>query len=147
MPNRKQVTRGEVIQHVRKFLGTPWRHQTHDCLFPVIEVNRYFGLTPFTGSGPYALWPPPGRLRAMLERYLTPVPRPHWPPENLNVADVAIFQLGRHPIHVGVIANGAAPFSMIHSYANLGRMVEHVIDDKWGRRIAFVYRFEGLLDG
>lgn len=56
--------------------------------------------------------------------------------------DVGVFFI-RHrnlPQHAGIFT----PRGMVHTYADLGKVVEQGIEDFWGKRLHTVFRFKGV---
>lgn len=63
--------------------------------------------------------------------------------EELREADVVSMQYAGPVRHVGMIGNYQpvpGQLSLLHTSASIGRVVEHILDAKWRRRIVGVWR-------
>lgn len=57
--------------------------------------------------------------------------------------DVALMKFVREPHHLGIFGDYShGGLSLIHSYAEVGRVVEHRLDDVWAGRVLEVYRYK-----
>lgn len=148
MPNRP-----EVVACARAFLGTPWVHQGRtrlgvDCAGLPIGVAKALGLTGYHGLATYSRTPTGQTIREVCDNHLVFVANAlpgdsSWL-ARADLGDVLILALRRYPIHMGILADGARPFSLIHAYSPLGAVVEHRLDEDWRRRARAVYRYPGV---
>ena len=133
------MTADEIIAAARSALGVPFKHQGRslsgmDCAGLVVHVARSLNLDYIDGDG-YSRRPYGGLLETALdgqpclERVTTRQP-----------GDVLLMRFTGEPQHLGIFTGDA----LIHSYANVGKVCEHWIDEAWARRIARVYRFVGV---
>jgi hypothetical protein len=117
------MTRAEIIERARTFVGLPWRHQGRtaaglDCVGLVIAVGSSFGL-PYedkTGYGRHAL---SHEFMHHLRRYLVPLP-----PSAARLATIGVFREARFPCHVGIFSERDGVETLINSRANRRRVVE-----------------------
>jgi cell wall-associated NlpC family hydrolase len=66
------------------------------------------------------------------------------PLESANIGDVLLFGFGMGPAaHAGIIASAD---TIIHAYAEIGKVAETRLSDKWLSRRRFAFRFPGLED-
>lgn len=136
----------------RAWIGTPFAHQGRqkgqrvDCLGLVIETCREAGVLPALGLAPtwdyggYARVPEQYGLVRHLDTYLLAVPV-----GQMRVGDVAVFHTASGlPAHLGFVADGAQPYSLIHAYGartdRLARVLEHRLGPGWLRHLHSVYR-------
>ena len=59
--------------------------------------------------------------------------------------DILVFWINernRRPQHIALKSD----YGMIHTYQDIGRVVEHVMDFRWIERFICAYRFPGLED-
>ena len=131
-------------QAARQFIGVPFAHQGRNpavaldciglacCSFAVAGMTRYLAFDRVD----YARTPHGGLLEAQLAAALGA------PVDGLQPGDLAAFRMGGAVRHVGIIAEGNNGLNVIHTWSDIGRVVEHRLDDKWRRRIAYVYRPE-----
>lgn len=62
---------------------------------------------------------------------------------DLRETDVVSMQYAGPVRHVGMIGNyepAPGELSLLHTSASIGRVVEHILDEKWRRRIVGVWR-------
>lgn len=146
--------REELVQAARSYVGVPFRHrgrdrQGIDCGGLIIAALRDLGYTPpdFTV---YGREPDKDGLKQYLDHAIGngaranarfPIP-----------GDVLLmsFNAGHTPQHVALVArhptSKSGALSIIHSYGEIGKVVEHGYDSAWRSRTRFVYRFDLLTD-
>lgn len=141
-----------LLTIARSWIGTPFAHQGRtrglrvDCLGFILETCREAGVMPAVGLPPTWDYTGYGRLAdqyhlvAQVERYLQAVPVP-----TMRVGDLAVFATSSGlPAHLGFVADGAQPFSLLHAYgartARLARVQEHRLGPGWLRHLHSVYR-------
>lgn len=129
-----------ILLAARACLNTPFRHQGRipgvalDCAGLVVAVAKAIGADYIDQTG-YGRLPIDQRLSAALDAQpcLVRVAERH-------PGDVLLLRFGGAPQHLA-IADGQ---TMIHCWETVGRVVEHAVDAAWERRIAAVYRFQGV---
>lgn len=129
--------RDQIIDYARECLGTPFVHQGRvngiglDCAGVVIHVMRRLGLAvedlpayprhPYQGMMQQIMDAQPGMTKiAIADR---------------SAGDVLLMRIKREPQHLGIDAGE----TIIHSYSNVGRVVEQTTG-AWARHITAVYR-------
>jgi cell wall-associated NlpC family hydrolase len=65
------------------------------------------------------------------------------PPEATHFGDVALIRIGRHPLHVGVVAE-VAPVSVLHVEWRIDTVLERISSPSLARRLCGFYRYGGL---
>lgn len=133
------MTADEIIAAARAELDTPFVHQGRlpgkalDCagLAVVVASHWHAVLEPAA----YSRGPSGGQLESWLDKqdFLARVAMP-------QPGDILLMRFASEPQHLAVYAGP----NIIHSYEAVGRVVEHILDDKWRRRIVCVYRFKDL---
>ena len=143
-----QLTRAAIVAEARAWIGTPYRHQASlrgigcDCLGLVRGVWRHC-----IGEEPEA--PPPyapdwaeakaeETLAAAALRHLVPVPL-----SDLGAGDVLLFRW-RDGFVAKHVAIAASERTMIHAHDGAA-VCEIAIAPWWRRRLAYVFRFPGVL--
>ncbi len=134
------MTPAAIIAAARECIDTPFMHQGRilnralDCAGVAVHAARSMGMEvqepAADGSLPNA---------AMLECWLDRQPfieRAAVP----QAGDLLLMRFTGEPQHLAVFTGE----NIIHAYQAVGRVVEHVLDAKWRRRIVRVYRFKGL---
>jgi uncharacterized protein YijF (DUF1287 family) len=76
-------------------------------------------------------------LREAVQRNLGAPLAGEWQP-----GDIALMRFVREPHHVGIIGDYAhGGLSLIHCYGEVGKVVEHRLNETWRGRILEVYRW------
>lgn len=81
----------------------------------------------------YGRQPRPDLLRDACDQYLEPAP--------IKEGGVLLIRFARDPQHVAIVSQVDPP-QIIHALVSPGRVVEHILDEKWRRRIVRSYRFK-----
>jgi len=138
------VTRQEVIAEARTWIGTRWHHQGRmrgvgvDCAGLVIGVARSLGLSEFDVAN-YSRIPSGGLLRELCAANMRLIAR-----ELAADGDVYLMRFEREPQHLAIRSTWQDMPSIIHAYADVRRVVEHVIDDEWLARIVGAFHIPGV---
>lgn len=142
------MTRAEIIAEAALWVGTPWRHQASvrgvgaDCIGFVAgvakacgspEAKRFLGTPEWRRYGRH---PQPSFLFAVCDELMDRITV-----SEATVADVLIFNCGKHPMHFGFLAGGDR---MMHAYLTARRVCEHQLDAGWRARIERAYRIRGV---
>ena len=128
------MTPADFIAAARSYVGVPFRHQGRtrhgvDCIGLVVCAARDIGIT-LADRTDYAR-DPNGLLPLEMARQFAPVESP-------QAGDILLMRFRGEPQHVAILAGE----TLIHSYASIGRVVEHGLDAKWRRRIVAAYRLK-----
>ncbi len=126
------MTPADFVAAARSYVGVPFRHQGRtrhgvDCIGLVVCAARDIGLT-LADRTDYPR-DPNGLLPLEMARQFAPVESP-------QAGDILLMRFRGEPQHVAILGGAA----LIHSYASIGRVVEHGLDAKWRRRIVAAYR-------
>lgn len=141
-----------LLTIARSWIGTPFVHQGRtkgvrvDCFGLIIETCREAGLLAVAGlpstwdQQGYSRFPDHYRLVERLLDYCPTVPV-----SQMQVGNLAVFATaGGLPAHMGFVADGAQPFSLIHAYGarttRQARVLEHRLGPGWLRHLHSVYR-------
>lgn len=140
------VTPAAVVAEVRRWIGTPYRHQAStrgagtDCLGLVRGVWRaLFGDEP-ERPPPYSPdWDEVARREILLAAARRHLRERGGPP---RPGEVILFRMRRDAVvkHMGIVSG---PAHFIHAYTGHG-VVESALSEPWRRRIAGVFGFPGL---
>jgi NlpC/P60 family putative phage cell wall peptidase len=143
------ITRALLVEHARAFIGTPYRHQASlkgvgcDCLGLVRGVWRSLigpepeALTPYSPD-----WAEAGGAESLAEaarRHLIEID-----PAEFSAGDVLLFRW-RADLPAKHAAIAASQASMIHAHDGAA-VAEVALTQFWRRRLAFAFRFPGLID-
>lgn len=118
------------------WIGTPFHHQASlkgigcDCAGLIRGVGIEYGMTPRGIPDDYGEDPNPKIMIGTLKKNLIPC-------SDIELADVILFKMLVHPQHLA-ITNGT---HIIHAYRPSGKVVHHMLDGIWKRRVHSFYRF------
>ena len=146
------------IETARSWLGTRYAHQGRrkktrenrggvDCLGLLIGIARERNIMArdglplaFHDTLSYSRQPEGAQLKATLETLLDPMS----PEENFSEGEILLFHFENNPQHLGLLASqsfgGLFYPSVIHAYAPARKVVEHLLNPEWQRRIVGRYR-------
>lgn len=134
-------------EQARRYLGVPFKHRGRtrrglDCaglpwrcyadLGQILPDLKRYGREPYRN----------GLMRACVEALGEPV----WQGTSctfdfLQLDDVLLMRFNREPHHMGIVGSDRhRKFSLIHSYGDVGQVVEHGIDELWLSRVCAVFR-------
>lgn len=130
----------------RQFLGTPFLHQGRDpavgidCIGLIVCCFRVLGWPHERHDNPtYGKQP----CRGMLQQHLQAAFGDPLPAHQAQPGDILAMRWHREPNHVAIVGlHEQGGLSIIHTSANLGRVVEHGLRGPWVRRVVHVYRPE-----
>lgn len=157
----KDSVRDQIVDEARKWVNTPYKHQTRgprgpeggcDCVGLLIGVAAALGVVPADYDSNGYAWETDGQqLRvelakfadeitevenyADLENYIVP----------LREGDVLVFEIVGLPQHVGILTkirytDEVTEFGIIHASNQIGKVTEHILDNRWRSRIVSVWR-------
>lgn len=144
------ITREAVVAEARSWVGTPWRHQSSlkgvasDCIGLVRGVARQFCIpeAELFANDPrfrgYGRTPQRALLLEAVGLYLVPVDVP-------QIADILLMQHepDPDPRHFAIIT-ALDPMYIVHAYAQMRKVVENRVDEKWRARVVGAFAFKGL---
>lgn len=132
-----------ILATARACIGTPFGHQGRipglllDCAGLVIHVAHQIGADYFDVPG-YGRQPYRGLMVGTLDGQpcldRVPVIADRLP------GDVLLMRFQREPQHVAICAGA----TVVHSYADAGKVCEHDLTAEWVVRITAVYRFKAV---
>lgn len=146
------MTPEEIVHEARKWVGTPYHHQAAllgvgvDCVGLLRGV--YNGLSgsdiqnPENYSGAWHIHRSEEKLYKTLRDVFNLKEKPA---HTFLPGDILIFGMGSGPgAHAAIVSE---PNKIIHSYREIGRVVENHLDARWNRRIRFCFEFPGVVRG
>lgn len=151
------LSRDEIVQEARTWLGVRWRHQGRDrhgvdCAGLVACVAHGLGV-PYPDITQYARQTDGELLLQVLQEYLVEKPVATAAP-----GDVFLMKHlnTRWAIHVGFVTNLYAgtpneTLGILHAYvpggSHMGRVVEQIWDEQWRARVTRVFEIPGITKG
>jgi NlpC/P60 family putative phage cell wall peptidase len=137
-------TRAQVVECARTWIGTKWKHQQRlkghacDCAGLVIGVGaEVFGIR--AEVPPYSHTPHNGMLERIVGQYMRPKDL-----ASIELGDVLLLTWAEDPHHMAIVSELDGEPALIHSYAQIKRVVEHRLDDRWRARIRACFEFPGI---
>jgi len=129
------ITAEQLIHATRSFLGVPFRHQGRsveglDCAGLLVLAHRVCGLVAPDLAG-YARIPDGRSLKALIETSDVIAKSTLYTP-----GAIVLFRFRNEPQHVG-LSTGE---TLIHSYSQVGKVVEHNWDKLWLTRVVGSYK-------
>lgn len=143
------LTRSAIVAEARGWIGTPYRHQGSlkgvgcDCLGLVRGVWRVLIGSEPEPVPPYAAdWAEATQREALADaglRHLTPVD-----PAAFAPGDVVLFRwrAGFPAKHAAIVST---PARMVHAHSSAA-VAEVALAPWWRRRVAYAFRFPGVID-
>lgn len=135
------------VASCRKYVGVPFKHRGRtpggiDCAGLIALGLKDLGHKVFD-IRVYGREPNKDGLRqAVIANFGEPLPAG----TPLQVGDICLMCFVREPHHLAVISDrSAGGLNLLHSFAEVGRVVEHGIDAKWRARILEVYRLREVV--
>jgi len=134
--------REKIIEEARTYLGTPFVHQGRlkgigiDCIGLIVNVGKSLDLL-HNDNTTYGRYPDGVTLMAELRKYFIEKSI-----EKVQSGDVAVYWLKNPdiPTHVGIVTD----YGLIHTYADIGKVVEHKLTKAWSKRLYAAFTYPGL---
>jgi cell wall-associated NlpC family hydrolase len=133
--------RDAFIAAARTYLGVRFKHQGRsrngvDCVGLCVLAMQAIGRTCFDAKI-YSRHAQKQGLRAALVRNLgEPVPK-----DQMRDGDIALMAFASEPSHVGIVTNySLGGFALLHTFAQMKKVVEHRMDEQWMGYISEVFR-------
>ena len=155
------ATREQIVGKAREYLRTPFQHQGRlkgfacDCVGLPLMVGDELGLVDRLGvplkaldNVNYSSQPLDGFVHEECKRRLV-----EKPVDLMEDGDVITLRVPFRdenikltvPCHAAIVTTVQGRPGMIHAYSGSGKVVEHLIDEKWRRRIEGCFSFPGVL--
>lgn len=130
----------------RSLIGVPWVHQGRhaalgvDCIGVGVIYLQSKGYV-ISDRSDYTR-DPNGNMRKELVRTMgEPIAEGAGAGNYAQPGDVVWMEFSKHkPRHIGVISSHPHGLTVIHADNSAGKVVEHLIDNRWNRRIVGVWR-------
>lgn len=137
------ITRTQIVTTARGYLNTPFHHQGRvkgvgiDCAGLLICVARDLEVRdPSWDVSNYGPLPNGDELQQHLARNLQPIAI-----EAADAGDVLLMRFSKEPQHIAILTSADY---VIHSYAQVKKVVEHRLDSVWRARVLAAFRFNEL---
>lgn len=143
------ITRQAIINEARTWIGTKWQHQASlkgvacDCVGLLrgtlgnLTGEKYIENVDYSAT--WHLFKKEEQLYNNMAMYTKEIPK-----EEMLPGDLILFGFGKGPAHhCGILAT---PTTFIHSWADIGKVVETRLDDFWTKHIRKVMRHPEVID-
>jgi len=138
--------KGRIIGWAREWLGVPYLHQGRsrlgvDCVGVIVDIAKRLNMSVQDWQR-YPRVPHAGRLLKSFRAHLIEIPS-----KDLSPADVVLMSWRQEPHHAGIISRignegwDNTRLGLIHCNMTVGRVVEHTLDEKWRKRIKYVFQY------
>jgi cell wall-associated NlpC family hydrolase len=141
------VTRTDIVETARKYLGVRWRHQGRnelgiDCVGLIVRTAHDLGLSDYdstnykrrsTGLEFINHFRNNMREKSFAER---------------KPGDVILFRDDVYPCHCGIVGQQGSELTVIHAYAVSRKVIEEPIrQGSWIEKAVACFEFIGVTDG
>jgi len=144
------ITSEAIVLEAREWVGVRWRHQASskqfgaDCIGLIAGVGLALGLEEAkrwltdARRTSYRARPDSKMLLAAANDYLLPIQT-----SQIAAGDILLMRFDIDPQHFAIVSS-LVPYRIIHSYAQMRKVVEHGVDRVWRSRIVGAYRYRGV---
>lgn len=143
--------RDRIVAEARRWLDTPYHHQASligvgcDCVGLIRGVGFACEVLPPREAewklfNAYGRLPSPRRMADGMRTFLVPIETGQQQP-----GDIAWLAWRTDlPMHLAILASNQRGLTIIHSYSDVGRVVEHGLSQQWADRIVSWWRYPGV---
>ncbi len=137
------TTRSDIVNKAREFIGTPFHHQARlkgvgiDCVGLLVCVAKELEI-PVQDHKIYTSNPDGVTLKKELDAALDQIDI-----VDAVSGDMLVFWYTKRgfPQHVCIKTD----IGIIHTHQTVGRVVEHLLDSTWQRRVLHAYKYRGIV--
>lgn len=143
--------RDAIVAEARRWIDTPYHHQAAligvgcDCVGLIRGVGFACEVLPprheeWKLFNAYGRRPNPRRMAEGMRTFLEPVET-----GRQQIGDIAwLAWRADLPMHLAILASKHNRPTLIHSYSDIGRVVEHGLSQQWMDRIVSWWRYPGV---
>jgi NlpC/P60 family putative phage cell wall peptidase len=145
------ATREQIQETAREYLGTPFQHQGRikghacDCVGLPLMVGDELHLVDKNGK-PFKAMDNANYSSQPLDRFVHEEAQRRLiekPIDQMQPGDMITLRVPSVPCHVAIVTSLQGGLGMIHAYVVSDKVVEHVLDRKWLKRIEGCFEFPG----
>jgi NlpC/P60 family putative phage cell wall peptidase len=140
------VSRAQIVQQARNWLGTPYQHQARcrgagvDCIGLISSVAKELELSSFD-SYCYGRIPNGKELITALQQHAIELPaNAPWLP-----GQILALRFDIEPQHAAILGTAEGGLTMIHAYSHAKCVTEHRLADVWRARVVARFDFPGVV--
>ena len=137
------MNRTTFVSTARSYLGTPFHHQGRvpgaglDCAGVVVCALQEVGYS-VQDRANYGRIPAGGEFTAAVLQHCDQITI-----DDVTVGDLMMFAFRTEPQHIAIVSS-TEPLRLIHSWNEVGKVVENDMDKTWQLRLRGCYRLRGL---
>lgn len=139
-----------IVTEARRWIGTPYQHQAAvrgvgaDCVGLIRGVGFACDVLPprpeeWAAFNAYGRLPNPRRMREGMKTFLVELPAGAQRPGDIAWLAWRVDL----PMHLAILAEGLRGPTIIHSFSDVGRVVEHGMTREWRDRVDSWWRYPG----
>lgn len=143
-----KITRKDIVEEARTWLGTPFRSQFRekgvgcDCVGLILGVAWAFNFTEFDCNNYLANAVNSDQMVFTANSMCKSVSK-----DQMDIADIVLISFGPQPTHMGIITDYRDNlFGIIHAMSMMKEVKEHRLSSDWRNKIVRVYQFPGIID-
>lgn len=142
-----RITRVQVVAKAREYVGTPYHHQGRvkghgvDCIGLIFCIFGELGIDGFDKQEYRNCRRSPPRGEGMLRDFDVVCGTRLC---DVEPGDLAVFWINttsRRPQHVALVTD----YGLLHTYSDVGRVVEHLFAPEWRERFICGYHVPGVM--
>ena len=145
-----------IVNQARTWIGTKFHHQGRlkkskiqsggvDCIGLLVGIidelkieNKHRLILSKYDETNYSALPDGKKLQNAMDKHFDIIST-----ESLQPSDILLIRFHDNPQHIAIVSDHpSGELGMIHCYSASGKVVEHILTDKWQRMIVKAYRFK-----
>lgn len=136
--------RSQIVEIARKYEGVPWLHQGRniyglDCVGFIVKVGLDLGCRVIDIKAYSEFYNPKVLIKAFEDNGCRKIHK-----SKLLSGDIVLINIGKVPMHVGILTMKNGVKHIIHSFGSSGKVREEEVYDLFEKRFRFGFAFPGL---
>jgi len=136
--------RQQIVEAAREYLDVPWQHQGRgffgiDCVGLLVQTGIKIGYEPMDTKDYSEFYNPKLLIKAFLDNGCRKIIK-----TNAVSGDIMVINVGRSPMHVGILSMKKGIRHIIHAYRPARRVREEEVYPMLEKRFCFGFTYPGL---
>ena len=136
--------RQQIVEAAREYIGVPWQHQGRtffgiDCVGLLIQTGIKIGYNPLDITDYSEFYDPDILIKAFLKNGCRKMIK-----TKAVSGDIMIINVGKAPLHVGILSMKADIRHIIHAHRATERVREEEVYPMLEKRFRFSFAYPGL---
>ena len=136
--------RRQIVEAAREYIGVPWQHQGRniygvDCVGLLIQAGIKLGYNPIDITNYSEYYDPNILIKAFLDNGCRKIIK-----TRAVSGDMIIINVGKAPMHVGILSMKNGVRHIIHAYRPAGKVREEEVYPMLEKRFCFGFTYPGL---